>query len=190
LKKLAVSLVSIAVVSILAIGATKAYFSDQVTAAGNTFASGTLYLTLNSKNGPVQPYTITNIAPGAWAPTGTIYLKNTGTVDGHAWLEITKVRTSGNGALGNLVGVSFQENIPNGQKLNGFKPINDVANHPMDLFDIKAGATVPLTLYAVWPNGSPATDNRAQGETITFNVVFNLDQKMCGSFVCSNDHRH
>jgi predicted ribosomally synthesized peptide with SipW-like signal peptide len=180
LKKIVISVFSIAVVSILAVGATRAYFSDQANANGNTFAAGTLDLTLNNKNGLSHAYTITNLMPGDWNLTGQVILKNTGTVNGHAWLEITNVHTSGNGALGNLVEASFQENVAPWTRYGGTTPIAVSANTPVDLFDLNAGASVPLVVYAVWPNGTPATDNPGQGETTTFDVVFHLDQKICG----------
>jgi predicted ribosomally synthesized peptide with SipW-like signal peptide len=44
MKKILISLVTVAVVSIAAVGATRAYFSSTVTSSGNTFSAGTLVL--------------------------------------------------------------------------------------------------------------------------------------------------
>lgn len=41
------SLLTIMVVAIVAVGATGAYFSDQVTSTGNTFTAGTLELNVD-----------------------------------------------------------------------------------------------------------------------------------------------
>jgi spore coat-associated protein N len=178
LKKLVISAFSIAVVSILAVGATRAYFSDQANATGNTFAAGTLDLTLNNKAGLTQAYTVNNLAPGAWNLAGQVILKNTGTVNGRAWLQVTNVHTNGNGALGNLVEASFQENVAPWTRFGGTSSLVASENTKVDLFDLNAGASMPLVVYAVWPNVTPATDNPAQGEATTFNVAFHLDQKM------------
>ncbi|MCX6728646.1 MAG: TasA family protein [Candidatus Saccharibacteria bacterium] len=178
MKRLALSLVSIAFISILAIGATSAYFSDQSTAAGNTFAAGRIDLDLNGKDSLTHAYSVNGIAPGAWDYAGQVVLKNDGSVDGRAWLEIKNVKTNGNGALGNLVKASFQENVSPWTRFGGDNSVKASQNIKVDLFDLKAGASMPLVVYAVWPNGTPATDNPAQGEITTFVVVFHLDQKM------------
>ena len=178
MKRLALSLASIAFVSILAIGATSAYFSNQSTATGNTFAAGTLDLDLNNRSSLTRAYKVNNIAPGAWDLAGQVILKNAGSIDGHAWLEITRVRTTGNGALENLVRASFQENVSPWTRFGGNDSVKASQNTKIDLFDLKAGDSMPLVVYAIWPNGTPAIDNPAQGETTTFNVVFHLDQKI------------
>jgi predicted ribosomally synthesized peptide with SipW-like signal peptide len=176
MRRLALSLVSIAFISILAIGATSAYFTDQSTASGNTFAAGRIDLDLNGKDSLSHAYSVNNIAPGAWTLAGQVILKNDGTVDGHTWLEIKNVRTNGNGSLGSLVKASFQKNVEPWTRYGGVNSVKASENVKVDLFDLKAGASIPLVVYAVWPDGSPATDNPAQGQTTTFDVVFHLDQ--------------
>lgn len=184
MKRLALSFASIAFVSILAVGATSAYFTYQTTAAGNTFAAGTLKLDLNKENSLTRAYTINNIAPGARDLAGKVILKNSGSVDGHVWLEIKNVHTTGDGTLGNLIRASFQKNSGDrdwdrdNSRFGGTRSLNASRNDKVDLFNLKAGASVPLSVYVIWPNGKPATDNPAQGQTTTFDVVFHLDQKM------------
>jgi len=60
--KILKSLVVIGVVSALAVSATGAYFSDQKSISGNTFATGTLRLTLNHSSG--KPFTVSGAYPG------------------------------------------------------------------------------------------------------------------------------
>jgi len=178
MKRLALSLVSIAFVSILAIGATSAYFSDRSTAAGNTFAAGTIELKLNNKDGLNHTFVVDDIAPGDRDFAGKVVLKNAGSVDGHVWLEITNANTTANGSLGDLVRASFQEDLRNHHRpiFGGTDSINASQDKKVDLFDLKARDSKTLAVYAIWPNGTPATDNPAQGETVTFDVVFHLDQ--------------
>ncbi len=186
MKRLALSFASIALVSIFAIGATSAYFTYQTTATGNTFAAGTLRLNLNNKNGFTRAYSVDNIAPGDRYSAGKIILKNAGSVNGHVWLEIKNVETTGDGTLGNLIRASFKKDIAgwnwnwdrDNTRFGGKRSLNDSQDEKIDLFDLKAGASVPLFVYVTWPNGTPATDNPAQGQTTTFDIVFHLDQKM------------
>ena len=60
--RIAKSLVIILAIAVLAIGATKAYFSDQKSIPGNTFATGTLRLTLNHSDG--KPFNVEGAYPG------------------------------------------------------------------------------------------------------------------------------
>jgi hypothetical protein len=48
----------------------------------------------------------------------------------------------------------------------------------MDLFDLDAGQTLPLVLYAVWPKTYGDLDNTVQGNSVEFDVVFHLEQKI------------
>jgi len=179
MKQLALSLVSIAFVSILAIGATSAYFTDQSTATGNTFAAGRLDLDLNNKDSLTQTFVVADIAPGDRELAGRVVLKNDGSVDGRVWLEITNVRTSNNRAFANLVRASFKlDSRHHDSTFGGTYSINAAQGRRVDLFDLDAQESQTLAVYAIWPNGSPAVDNPAQGGTATFDVVFHLDQKM------------
>lgn len=56
------SLLIIGVVGALAVSATKAYFSDQTSIPNNTFATGTIKLTLNHSSG--KPFTVSEAYPG------------------------------------------------------------------------------------------------------------------------------
>lgn len=62
MKTIVKSLIVIAAVAALAIGATSAIFSDQESIPENTFATGTLDLTLNHSQG--KPFSVTGAYPG------------------------------------------------------------------------------------------------------------------------------
>ncbi len=62
--KITKSLVMIALVAVLAIGATGAYFTDQETVAGNTFTAG--QVDIDIRGACSTPQNFTNMAPGVW----------------------------------------------------------------------------------------------------------------------------
>lgn len=78
MRKILLSLLSIVLVSTVAVGATKAYYDDTETSNGNTFAAGTLDLTVDGNNGTnTVKFTIANMKPGD-QPKGTYTLNNVG----------------------------------------------------------------------------------------------------------------
>ena len=90
MKKIFLSLAVIAVVATVAVGATRAYFSDTATSTGNTFSAGTLDLKLTN-NGEETDWdnkvSNTWVSPTNWAPgqevTATIHMTNIGSIDSH-----------------------------------------------------------------------------------------------------------
>lgn len=187
MKKIALSLVTIAFVALLATSATRAYLSDQVSATGNTIAAGTLGLQVNgSHNTATHVFHVTNLVPGGWTTAqgaGGVALKNVGTTTGHAWFEIINVQTtggSGDGSLANLVQPIIELNdSPYGHVYTpaGYS-LSQLAGYHVDIADLAPGQTVDIFAYNLWPNGTPAVDNAAQGQSITYDVVFHLDQKI------------
>lgn len=193
MKKILSSAFTILALAAVVAGGTQAVFVDTETVTGNTFAAGTLDLKTNNSDGATASYTLTNIRPGAWDLAGQVILKNAGTTKGHAWLEITNVSNFENtciepedgdgtcadgadqGELGGLVKASFQQNVAPWTRFGGTSSINVSAGTRVDLFDLDADASMPLVVYGVWPNGG-ATDNVAQSDSVTFDVVFHLDQ--------------
>lgn len=181
-KKIVASLVMIGAMVALATGATVAYFSDQVNDTGNTIAAGTLSLTVNgSHNAATDTFHVSNLVPGGWSTAqgaGGVALKNTGSTHGDAWFTIANINTTGNGSLANLVtpicelndapyGVTYTPANYSLNQLNGYK---------VDIGALNPGQTVDIYCYNLWPNGTPAVDNAAQGQSITYDVVFHLDQ--------------
>jgi predicted ribosomally synthesized peptide with SipW-like signal peptide len=64
MKKLLFSFLVLGITSVLAIGATTAYFSDTEISAGNTFTAGTLQLDVQGVNEATETYSFSNIKPG------------------------------------------------------------------------------------------------------------------------------
>jgi predicted ribosomally synthesized peptide with SipW-like signal peptide len=183
----------VALASSAAIGATRAYFSDTESSVGNTFSTGTLTLTTNDQKGVTKAFSLSNWKPGAsWINAGGMVLKNTGTINGHAWAEITNVKNCSatllltdpscvtglaTGGLGNVAIAYLHENMnPWTRYGSTTTPINTEAGVRIDLADINAGDSLPMVLEGIWPNGDPSVDNPLQGSAIVFDVVFHLDQ--------------
>jgi predicted ribosomally synthesized peptide with SipW-like signal peptide len=78
-KILSLSIILVAVIALLSTG-TWAYFSDVEQATGNLFAAGTLDLKTNDQNGVTAVWNVPTMAPGDPASSGTIHLKNAGSV--------------------------------------------------------------------------------------------------------------
>ncbi len=90
------SLVVIAAASALAVGATSAYFSDQVTSTGNTFTAGTLTLNVDGQHSNVVKFNVSNLRPGS-QPKGTYTVANVGTINGYLDIENVTVTSQENG---------------------------------------------------------------------------------------------
>jgi predicted ribosomally synthesized peptide with SipW-like signal peptide len=198
MKRILLSLVVIAAVGSLAVGATISQFSDTETASDNTFSAGTLDLKTNNLDGVTNAYTLANMTPGAWENAGQVILKNAGSIKGHAWYEITNVRnyentciepevgdvTCGTGAdqgeLGGLAKASLQANKDTAPTNYTRYPvsaiaINSAAGVHYDIKDLDPNETLPLVVYGVWTNDG-AADNLAQSDSVMFDIVFHLDQ--------------
>lgn len=196
MKKILLSILTIALVSTVAFGATKAWFSDTEASTGNTFTAGTLDLKTNDVDGVSSTYTLTNMKPGDWANSGQVTLKNAGSIPGHAWYEITNVRNYENGViepeaqagdatvgvtegeLGGFAKASLQANISPWTRYpvsGSLLPINSASGVRYELEDLDSGETLPLVNYGVWTAGG-ASDNLAQGDSVVYDIVFHLDQ--------------
>ena len=164
-------------VAVLAIGlfGTGAWFSSQVQSTNNSLTAATLSLTANGGSGTTQSYVLTNLKPGDWAPAGQVIAQNTGSIPGHLWFEVVNISPASS-LLGNLVYPKFERNAapwgisygPGTTNLNGYLGLH------IDVQDLNPGDSVPVFLYVNWP--STANDNSAQGASLTFNVVWHLDQ--------------
>jgi len=87
MKKILVSISTVVIVAIVAVTATRAYFSDTETSTGNTFTAGTVNLALSKGSGysdewtgPIQ--TFSNMAPGVASAPFKVWFKNIGTIAG------------------------------------------------------------------------------------------------------------
>lgn len=99
-------------------------------------------------------------------------MKNTGSVAGHLWYEIVNVQP-GN-ALGSLTYPQMQENVAPWTRFDGANPFNSAVGVRVDVGDLAPGESLPVVLYVSWP--STNNDNAAQGQSLTFDVVWHLDQ--------------
>ncbi|HOV70477.1 MAG TPA: TasA family protein, partial [Clostridia bacterium] len=85
-KRIIMSVMAIAICTVLLFGATTAYFSDKETSNGNTFTAGTLDLLIDGGNDNVVGYNVTNMYPDN-EPAKAYILKNNGSLGGY--LNIT-----------------------------------------------------------------------------------------------------
>lgn len=82
MKKILLSLFTISAISLATIAVTQAYLSDPEASNGNTFADGTLDLTIDGNNGTnTVKFNLTGLRPGN-QPTGRYRVKNVGTING------------------------------------------------------------------------------------------------------------
>lgn len=95
MKKILLSVVSIAIIGAVAFAGTRAYFSDTKTNTGNTFSAGSIDLKVNGDD-VFMPYTVTNLKPGENRGTETYTIKNTGTLPGLLSFKVTNVITNEN----------------------------------------------------------------------------------------------
>lgn len=86
-RKLKIVGLSVAIVALIALvaGTTLAYFSDTETSGANTFSAGTLDLKLSNdgttfSDGVTGTWGATNMGPGDAAITGSVYVKNAGSM--------------------------------------------------------------------------------------------------------------
>lgn len=82
---------TIGLVGVVGVSATRAYFSDSAINSSNTFTAGTLDLKLNDSDSTSAVWALSNMAPGD-AVTATINLKNTGSLAANH-VEVSVVNT-------------------------------------------------------------------------------------------------
>ena len=96
MKKILLSVFSIALVAALIAGVTVAQLTDSETGEDNTFASGTLDLQVDGADS-VVPFLVANMLPGETKGSPTYTLTNVGTVPGIVTLKVKNVTTNENG---------------------------------------------------------------------------------------------
>ena len=170
---LGVLLVAVLVLGSFGLG-SGAWFSSQVSSTNNSLTAATLNLTANDGNGTTQSYVVGNLKPGDWAYAGgQVTLKNTGSIPGNLWYEIVNVLPS-NGPLGALVYPEFQENTAPWTRFNSGNVFNNAGGVPVNIGTLNPGDSIPMVLYVSWP--STPNDNAAQGASLSFDVIWHLDQ--------------
>lgn len=97
MKRILLSVLTISLVAVIGVGATRAYFSDTETSTGNSFTAGTLDLKVDSQDDPnVVHVTLSNMKPGQTASYNWT-LSNSGSLSGKPWIEITNLKNYDNG---------------------------------------------------------------------------------------------
>jgi len=114
MKKILISSAIIGVVAGITLGITGAWWSDVQTDTNQSFSAGTLKLWLDDANpaaseNETQTWNISNMAPGDPAQSGTLFIKNVGSVAAdHIKLAISNT-VSGNNPAGNPVPSDMDE---------------------------------------------------------------------------------
>jgi spore coat-associated protein N len=200
MKKILLSLLTIALVSAVAVGATRAYFSDTETSAGNTITAGTLDLKVGGQDGPaVAHVTQTNIVPAApWTTQRGqgFHLTNAGSVPGTVTATVKNLVNYENGCNapeivagdvtcgatdgelgGLLIHTTWTLNqAPWGSFGPAFASLNAAAGVPVTdaNFHLNPGESKDYYFQMYWDT-SPS-DNLAQGDGVAYDVEFVLNQ--------------
>jgi hypothetical protein len=94
MKKIALSLMTIAAVAVMATSATGAWLFDKEEVKGNTFASGSIDLVLGAGN--PMPFGVSNLKPGDFG-NGKVTLTNAGSLDGVLDIKLANMVQAENG---------------------------------------------------------------------------------------------
>ncbi|MFC1846945.1 TasA family protein [Chloroflexota bacterium] len=201
MKKIMVSLMTIALVGIIMVGGVYAYFSDTETSTGNTWSAESLDLNLDGGNANVVKFTVSDVKPGD-GDTGTWTVANVGSLAGYLDLEVISVSEAIGATtdpeeadeptgvdttqLGNYLLVHlFVDTNNNGSWDAGETDIFGTSAAPLAVNTIAASYGMDLSLAAsggtnyitmTW-SVAAATDNRIQGDSVTLNMTFELQQR-------------
>jgi spore coat-associated protein N len=201
MRRILISLMTIALVGALIGGGVFAYFSDTETSTGNTFTTGTLDLNLDGGNTNVVKFTVSDVKPGD-SGGGTWTVANVGTIAGYLDLESISVSeaigtttdpelvdeptSSDTTQLGNYLMVHLFVDANNNGSWDAGETdifgtnaapaaINTIAgSYALDLSLAASGGTNYITL--TW-SVATGTDNRIQGDSVTLNITFELQQR-------------
>jgi spore coat-associated protein N len=200
MKKILISLMTIVAVTALVGGGIYAYFSDIETSNGNTFTAGTLDLNLDGGNINVVKFTVSDVKPGD-SGGGTWTVTNVGNIDGYLDLESCSVSEdigsttepeladeggSDTAQLGSNLDVHiFVDANNNGSWDTGETDILGTDAVPVHINTIAASYDLNLSLagsggvsYITLTWSVPtATDNSIQGDSVTLNIGFELQQR-------------
>lgn len=207
-KTVLASILMIGIVA-MAVGAgTLAYFSDVETSSGNTFTAGTLDLSL-TENTPL-PFNVTNTYPGD-SGSGTVNLTNGGSLSGLLDVKVNNtVNTESSGSTeyeadgdsGELganaemaiwLDVDQSGSITSGDiGLNSsaatYDPTTGLQYDTMDNYngdvwnDIRTMTSSDVDVFNVTWNVPTSTGNDIQGDSVSFDVYFQLRQSGAGGF--------
>ncbi len=180
--------------SALGIG-TYASFSDTETSIGNSFTAGTLDLKINGADTNVVAFTVANMRPGN-QPTSSYLLSNAGSLSGTLDIisivrtdsENTRIEpeieagdtTDNVGELSSVVNLRLYVDVDK----DGYYSTGDVMffNDKVDKLPtsfvlntpIAAGANIRINAVFDW--WDTANDNKAQSDSFTLDLTFQLKQ--------------
>lgn len=171
MKKIVLSLAVIAVVATVAIGVTRAYFSDTETSTGNTFTAGTLDISVNSQNPWSQngQYSFANLEPSD-SKDINVTLQNTGTNPVVIWkkVKVTETDTLSTQFIYSMK-IGGNDNI---KKAWGVK-VSDVNDLWIPIGRLNAGDTLAVDQNYYF---NETAGNEYQGKTMTIDITFYADQ--------------
>jgi hypothetical protein len=191
MKKIAMSLATIAMVLTFAVGATGAYFTDTKALGQQTFATGTLQMQVGQPS--YQKMVFDNLKPGDHVRK-YVTVQNTGTLD-IDYLTVSKVNVSDPSGLLGQIKVSVEANISGvdgafftpdwtgGATVATWFNNSNVLDTP-SYYRTPAGVIHPGQSYVLsFTYTVPTTlDNAWQGKTATFDVEFNAEQSHTGAW--------
>lgn len=175
--KISKSILLIAAIAFITIGATKSYFTDTETIASNTLTYGTLDMQVAEES--LAPISLENMKPGDVIEK-TVDFQNAGSIDfGSLAMSLANVDDS-NSLLSQLdVTIHFVSNVSTDQEaavdfdsmkvsdIDSFQLINDAANN------IIAGNGGSVMLVITVPS---ELENEYQGIGASFDLVFGAEQ--------------
>jgi spore coat-associated protein N len=199
MKKILISLMTVVAVTALVGGGIYAYFNDLETSNGNTFTAGTLDLNLDGGNINVVKFTVNDVKPGD-SNGGTWTVTNVGNIAGYLDLEGCSVTESigsttdpeladeggsDTAQLGNYLMVHiFVDANNNGSWDTGETDILGTNAAPVAVNTMPASYDLNLSLAGGGTNYitlrwsvPAATDNRIQGDSVTLDIGFELQQR-------------
>lgn len=112
MRKLLLSVLTLGVVSVAALGATRAYFSDTEEILGNTITTGSVDIEIYGNSVVEQPFTLVNILPGVPTAWQELKIKNIGS--SAVVNTMLAQRTGGSSLLWNNMDVEVRVNSTSG----------------------------------------------------------------------------
>ena len=203
MKRIILGVLAIALVTIVAVGATIAQLSDTETSVGNTLSAGTIDLKVDNQDDPLLVHiTRTNLVPGPnWTTQygGQWVIRNAGTIPGTVSVKILNVKDWENTCIEPEVGagdvtcgvgddqgelgaglinrVYWSLNQPPWGSLVPMYPSLQAAEGNAvtgALYHLNPGESKNAYLYLTWDFS--VNDNRGQGDSVEFDVEFTLTQ--------------
>lgn len=176
MRRILLSLAMIAMVSTVAVGATRAYFSDTETSPNNTFTAGTLDLKVNNADSPVVTLIYDNMKPGDSTGYQVYCMRNAGTVTGTVSVEFGTV-------VNNENGTNTPEDIAEAKPFIGFTE-GELGQYLKRAVGWgPCGWSVPSTVISDWSTGpthswgTPAL-NGTSGQTFTYGIPLTAGQEV------------